>query len=625
MFGKPVLTMRRSLPVDYFKDCPLRRFRSAFSDYREKISGLSAIVSYSKNEKTMRNLHSTQISLRRFSNYFDVRTSSLLYAFLLVCLPLLATGQQAFSGVFHQTEESQIYLYDISWEELCSRNTQLGAEGFELTDVEAVPKGNQTRYWAIWKEGQQSTRIERAGGWENMLKLKHRMADEGWILQDVEGFLEEGSRETFLGIWIKGNKDHKVWKLDSWDGLLKQSEVLGRSYYQLTDIEAFRGEYGITNFLAVYQKLSPSERAFPIQTDNPDQFYQDKIRRTKSGYAIVDYETYQQNGITFLLGLYKKAAVKDNCRHRLDWTSFVAYQQFLGDSFKLIDIEISEGDGNFIAPPANTNRIDQMPNISQQVLRNEKTGAQGASCATANALIWLAQRGFPRLYDQQQGQAGYEALARRLAGDQYMKAAGTPGSDRYTVTEGLSNYILDQGYDIKEIAVRGVQPFDSQNLSPALRQYLRIDDQPDNTKLDFAKESLVGNSIALLQWGIYEADPQDSLNRDFNKVGERWATLVGYGLNEYGNENPNVLIVHSPTSGGEAPIYLSVKEVNNRIKLHRKAKLHISPRTSIPADGQPYLENALRVEGERFAIWENIIVVKLNEPAVAKSELLRQD
>lgn len=547
-----------------------------------------------------------------------------LCAFLLAWLPLFAFGQQAFSGVFHQTESSHIYLYEISWEELRSRNDQLSAEGFELADVEAVPKSNRVRYWAIWKEGQQASRIERAAGWENMLKLKHRMADEGWVLRDVEGFLEEGNRETFLGIWTKGTTDHKVWKLNSWDGLVKQSKVLGQSYYQLTDIEAFKGEYGLTNFLAVYQKLPPTERAFPAQSENPDQFYKDKIQRTKSGYAIVDYETYQENGITFLVSLYKKSAIKDNCRHRLDWTSFVAYQQFLGETYKLADIEISEGNGNLIAPPSHTNRVDQTPNISQQALSTGKTMAQGAACAAANALVWLARRDFSRLYDRQET-AGYETLARRLASDTYMKAGLPTGPDRYTVTEGLGKYVMDRGYDLQEIAVQGVQPFDPERIAPSLRQHLRVEDLSGMPNLDFAKEGLVGNSVVLLQWGIYEAAPQDSLNRDFNKVGERWATVVGYGINEYGNENPDVLIVHSPTTGGEAPVYLRVKELDNRIKLHRDAQLHINSQASIPASGQAYLENALRVEGDRFAVWENIVVVKLNEPAVAQSELLRQD
>lgn len=559
-----------------------------------------------------------------------MKLSSIFLLLSGLLLTLSSFGQPAFSGLFKETDVPHIYLYEISWEELQAKNKALGAEGYQLIEVDAVSDPVKTRFYAIWQEGGPAARVERAGGWENMVKLKQRMTGEGFVLQNIEGFRDPDGREVFLGIWLPGKNEQKIWRLDNSATVAQQCQTLSREYFQMVDLEAFTNASGGVSFLTLYQKLPPTERAYPVFADNPEDFYREKALRNKSGYALIDYETYDQNGKTYLAGLFKKAPYQENCRHRLDWASFVDYQKFLGSGYQLVDMELSDGPGLVYAPPFRQDRLEDTPNIAHQVVASMVKAAgevdQSAPAAAANGLTWLARHGFPRLLNAgaKAKAADFDQLARTLAGGNYLQSLRVGGADDRSLIDGLLAYVNERKYEVTELAIEQVNGFDRQTLqTPGAADLIRVEGPVGYPSLAFAQEGLVGSSLVLLEMGIYEPAPGDSLHREFQRIGSRWATLVGYGVNEYGNENPDVLIVHSPSHGGEAPLYLRAKPLENYRSLDTEATL-TDPghpdQESLSAHQQRYMLGALPEEGPRFAIWEGTIVLKLSEPAVARSE-----
>ena len=542
---------------------------------------------------------------------------------LFISSPLCA--QQAFSRVFHQVKASQVYFYRISWEELLSQNSKLGEKGFQLIDLEILNEDGRVFFWGIWRETGVTTRIEQARGWDEMVELKRRMAESGFLLMEIESYIDETGAKEFVGAWVQEKLPHKLWKLNSWEELVEKSALQSDQFFQLIDIETSTNELGLTNFLAIYHKLPPSERAHPFLADNPEAFFKDKSLRIKSGYAIFDYETYQVNDRVFLLGLYKKSDQKDNVRHRLNWDSFVNYEEFLRTSLQLVDLEISLGQGSLLLPPYQLSRLEKTPNLPQSIAAASKVSVTGAPEAAANSLLWLAENGFPALSPGGEGAA--PELARRLSGSAYLNTSSFPPPFA-SVINGLITYIEEKNYQIETVSLQDIRRFDAQSLtSQNARNHLENEDQSRQITLDFAQKGLLTNSIVLIEWGVYEP-AGDSLNLLFHKVGNHWATVVGYGINEYNVENSQTLIVHSPAHGGEDPLYLKVEELDMRLRLKSNSQL-IDPAgpdgEPVLAGQQSYLKNALEKEDDRFAVWERTLIIRLKDPALAGREDTQRD
>ena len=297
-----------------------------------------------------------------------MRKITLLLIGMGILLSSRLFAQHSYSGIFHKTSATHIYLYQIPWEELITRNDELVKDSFQLVDLEAVAVGGEVSFWGIWQKTTRKARIERASGWENIIKVKRRMEKEGYTLIDIEGYRGPSGADLFVGVWIPGGKAQKLWNLDSWEGLLKNTARQSQEYFQLVDVEVYIDEWGATNYLAVYHKLAPSERGHLVRSDDAETFYRERTRRRKSGYTMVDFETFDQNGQTFLIGMYKQEAATEKDCNRLDWASFVTYQDQLDEQYRLVDLEVSTGDGRLMVPAYHTSRLEATPSLSQEVV-----------------------------------------------------------------------------------------------------------------------------------------------------------------------------------------------------------------------------------------------------------------
>jgi hypothetical protein len=189
-------------------------------------------------------------------------------------------------------------------------------------------------------------------------------------------------------------------------------------------------------------------------------------------------------------------------------------------------------------PSACTDKLDSIPDLMQTDPEAELPGGGTQYCApvsVSNSLMWLASHGFDNLApdstDRKEAQA---TVARSLGSERYMDTNLESGTGPFGVLRGVSRHIKDKGYPYQSLEYQGWREH------PA-----RFSTGVDVPQLEWLKRGLVGNSVVWLNLGWYE---YDSSADQYERIGGHWVTLVGYGVDKNGNEDPNVLIIHDPGS-----------------------------------------------------------------------------
>lgn len=259
-------------------------------------------------------------------------------------------GQTAFSGVFDKVEGEFKYYGKANWELFTQHHQELDNMGFRLIDVETHKIDGNTLYWGIWQKDTIESQVHLVEGWSGMVKMKRKMYKEGFRLDDVEAYLNDIDQIIYLGIWCKLDEKHKIWKLDSWAGLLQKNEEMEKDYMILVDVEPFLDDDGTQKFLAVYHSEGFFATSHIYSSNDLKDFNLDRMKRGKSGYRIVDFETYKINGKEQYLSIYHQGDYEESLRHNLNEASFKAHQKnyLETDGLQLIDIEIFTGEGKWV-------------------------------------------------------------------------------------------------------------------------------------------------------------------------------------------------------------------------------------------------------------------------------------
>ncbi len=552
-----------------------------------------------------------------------------LILFLLYTLPTTAivfplSGQVAFSVIFRQQDEAQESLVGGTWEEFLEHHKQKSAAGFELQDLEPVTVDNQVRFWASWSKTGKLTIVERAKDWPAMIRLKNQKAAAGWVLENLEAYTGPYEENWYIGIWTPGSINHKAIRLTTRAGLEQSTTVLARQFYYLVDIEVVRTPAQDLEFLCLFQRRSPDWRSFLVLTNNEEAFYEQKYQRNRSGYQLIDLETFVQEGEMNLLGLFRRDQAEENCRLFLDWSSLQSYHKFLGEDYAIADLEASAGAGILEAPPLNQTRIATTPNISHQVIipnTVDDQNGRSAACAAVNALLWLAQNGYPNLLPTSTRSSAriVSTMTNLLADEDHMKSLQPGIFSIYSLIDGLVRYSAESNYRIKTIKVQNLRYFDERQLkTEGARARIEIDDQHTPT-LEFARTGFLGNSLVLIQWGIYQITPRG----DFQQLKTNWGTLVGYGADSQGQANPKMLIIHSPAHNQAGALFIPVEKLINTLTIPTGAMLNVpasspGPSEPVPANYARMLSGLSEEENAAFAVWESTIILEYEDPRIAQ-------
>ncbi|MGB5214216.1 MAG: hypothetical protein WBN88_11320 [Anderseniella sp.] len=213
--------------------------------------------------------------------------------------------------------------------------------------------------------------------------------------------------------------------------------------------------------------------------------------------------------------------------------------------------------GEVKAAAYDTSRLDRMPDFSQTDRRLNLPGGGSHYCvpvATANVLVWLAeQRGYKKLLPVQ-GLTTIEkvaSVATELGSDNLMSTAPKGGTNLQKFVDGLSAFIRKSGY---RPSLEAHSLWSYRNVS---RNHKGA---PDMYKIrsEFARGAGVWISVGFFKEG--------NRSGNFQRVGGHMTTMAGFGVNERGATDRDVIILHDPDDGHRASVqrrYLHPERIRN--------------------------------------------------------------
>lgn len=216
-----------------------------------------------------------------------------------------ATAQTYISGIFQQTDAELEYVEGVSWDKFLAENQRLNAKGYRLVDIETSGISQERTFWGIYSKSGLDDKIEQALGWADFVELKRKLAAEGYVLADVTGYALNEADYTYIGVWRRGDTQHKIWKLDSSDALKLRTDEMVKDKFFLIGVKVITSPAGVTQYLALYHHNPLPERNYVFVTSDPKVFNTDWLQRMKSNVRLIDYDRYEEKGVTYYLGVYQ--------------------------------------------------------------------------------------------------------------------------------------------------------------------------------------------------------------------------------------------------------------------------------------------------------------------------------
>lgn len=234
----------------------------------------------------------------------------------------LLLAQQIFSGVFHQTEAPMVYADKLTEDALEGKVNEWNKAGFRPIDMESKLIEGTRYYWLIGTKSDLKSQIKRVTGWGDFVKLKRDMVKEDYVLTDLEAYALNEIDYKFVGIWHQGDTKHKVWKLDSVEGMEQKTEEMGKDNYYPVNIEVFQTPAKTTIYLVTYYYGPVSSQTHIYATNDPKAFNTDLLQRTKSGYRLIEYQSYDINEVPQFLCIYQRGDYESKLIRDLDRSEF---------------------------------------------------------------------------------------------------------------------------------------------------------------------------------------------------------------------------------------------------------------------------------------------------------------
>lgn len=208
-------------------------------------------------------------------------------------------------------------------------------------------------------------------------------------------------------------------------------------------------------------------------------------------------------------------------------------------------------------------RSRDIPDFCQTDPVGRFPGGGGNYCgpvAVANSLMFLARQGFPKLRPSETPDPEAQVrVIHTLGSPEFMDTDAKHGTSPPRLMRGVKAFVEQAGYRIRRLEQQGWREGSKQ--FPAKVQV---------PSLEWMKSGLASPGGAVwLNVGWYKIDAKTG---GYHRFGGHWVTLVGYGRDRDGRENPLKLIIHDPaprTGVKPATQWISLSRLD-RGTLHRK-------------------------------------------------------
>ena len=254
----------------------------------------------------------------------------------------------------------------------------------------------------------------------------------------------------------------------------------------------------------------------------------------------------------------------------------------------------------YASSPYSIEKINSTPDMMQTDPELNLPGGGKNYClpvAVSNSFMWLAENGYqhlkPALQDRKQAQS---KIARILGSAKYMKTSLKNGTGTSGALNGVDRYIQKRGYHFDRLEYQGWRKH------PA--RFSTGKKVPD---LKWIKEGIEGDAGVWLNVGWYRYNERTD---QYRRIGGHWVTLVGYGMDEKGKNDPDVLIIHDPASRAGrffAHEYVRVEEIESGELMGKKFGL---PRSAV---GYYKLKGGMHIKRKAdYGILDGVVVLKMS-------------
>lgn len=172
-------------------------------------------------------------------------------------------------------------------------------------------------------------------------------------------------------------------------------------------------------------------------------------------------------------------------------------------------------------------------------------------------------------------------LVRQLASVGYMNTHPKHGTHLNQLMRGVKRYVEERGVKDFKVRFQGCRIYERQ-FGPG----------PRRPGLGWIKAHLASGGAAWLLLGWYEYDP---LTKEYKRIGAHWVTAVGFGVDEDGVADGEVLTVHDPAGpAGSKP----QREYVRMRRLEEGTVVGAMKNQVFPARGSYRMEGGMHVHSD---------------------------
>lgn len=195
------------------------------------------------------------------------------------------------------------------------------------------------------------------------------------------------------------------------------------------------------------------------------------------------------------------------------------------------------GPPGWAQPPASFPPPGAMPDLSQADPRGELPENGNMYCgpvAVSNSMMALFGEDL-----KWEGTTQHDVV-RTLASVGYMNTHRRHGTHLNQFLRGVARFVEERGVEDFAVRFQGYLPHERRYGPPLQRP-----------QLPWIRHHLATGGAAWLCVGWYTYDGE---TKEYTRNGSHWVTVAGYGMDEDGKEDPDILIVHDPApSTGRRP------------------------------------------------------------------------
>lgn len=243
--------------------------------------------------------------------------------------------------MFQYSEAEYEYTQAENWADVVAQKEKFAAAGYRIFDLNTSLQEGERSFSLIFVKSSIETEVQKLEGWTAFVKAKRAMAEKGFLLYDIEAYPLTNDDFLFIGLWMKEDKMHKVWKLDSVEGLKAKTDEMALKRFYIRDVDHIATPNGTSVYLAIYHKALPTTpRAYVVEKVGEAAFKKDLLQREKSGFRVTDFCRYKNGDDWSYLCVYQKGNYATKVLWGLEKFDFDGHwEQLEAEGLKLVDIE----------------------------------------------------------------------------------------------------------------------------------------------------------------------------------------------------------------------------------------------------------------------------------------------